>query len=1815
MKKSPSAYTNPTSARENLRQRFTIEPLEARIAPAANIWIGGTSGNWGDALNWSDGVPTADDDVTIDPVGVLTITIQTGAQVANSLMMPGDDTLAISGGSLTLTSASSVGNLSLSVGTLNAGPQLTLTGAGLFSGDATINGLVRNQGTLSIAGAPNLIGTIDNAGTLINRGQVDFGVAGLINNLSTGVLEMAKVGGGDVTGGATTVPGIVNSGIVRLTEAGVSTITIPFGNLTGGIIEVTAGTLSLEANGIWEGGSFLINAGSEVTLNAGNKTWTGSYTGSGGGILRLGGGVQGFSGGGTVTVGAAGATFNFPAGFFIFSGNAVLTGGAVSNLGEMSFADRPDLRVSIENAGKLINRGQIDFGVAGLINNLGTGVLEIAKVGGGDVTGGATTVPGIINSGVVRLTEAAVSTVTVPFGNLTGGIIEVTAGTLAFNADGIWEGGSFLISAGSEVTLNAGNKTWTGDYTGSGGGVLRLGGGVQGFGGGGTVAVGAAGATFNFPAGFFIFSGNAVLTGGAVNNLGEIAFADRPDLRVSLSNSGKLINRGQIDFGAAGLIDNLPTGVLEIAKVGGGDLTAGATTVPGIVNSGIVRLTEAAVSAFTVPFGNLAGGIIEVTAGTLAFDADGVWEGGSFLINTGSEVTLNAGNKTWTGSYTGSGGGVLRLGGGVQGFGGGGTVTVDAAGATFNFPAGFFIFSGNAVLTGGAVNNLGEIAFADRPDLRVSLSNSGKLINRGQIDFGVTGLINNLGTGVLEIAKVGGGDVTGGATTVPGIVNSGIVRLTEAAVSTITVPFGNLSGGIIEVTAGTLAVDSDGMWEGGSFVISVGSEVTLNAGNKMWTGTYTGSGGGILRLGGGVQGFSGGGTVTVGAAGATFNFPAGFFIFSGNAVLTGGAVSNLGEMAFADRPDLRVSIDNAGKLINRGQIDFGVAALINNLSTGVLEMAKVGGGDVTAGATTVPGIVNSGIVRLTEAGVSTLTVPFGNLAGGIIEVTAGTLAFDAGGLWEGGSFLINTGSEVTLNAGNKTWTGSFTGSGGGILRLGGGVQGFSGGGTITVGIGGATFDFPVGFFQFSGNASLTGGTLTNNGDITMADRPNLGLTIDNAGTLLNFAGIDFTGTGRINNLEGGTFTISNVADGTFAGGSTASPGIFNAGKLVLASSADLATGLPFSNTGLVQVTAGTLRFTGAVAEIINSELTAGTWEVFNGASLLITRTFATNSAELILHGTGVIGGLAANLTTNAGSIQLLEGATLSLARAFANNGELVVGSASLLATALNFTQTATGRIEFELGGPPDGGQFGRLAIGGAADLNGRAIFTLTNDFIPEIGQSFPLATFGSRTGAFATYDGTILGRDLFLSPALTDASLVVNAVESPANAKIADKKRVVTFTDADGDTIRITVKGGGSAEVGLLGEAIDNADIAFIDISEATSKTRLDIAVVGQRGDGIVNTGILFASGTGIKSISIKGDLGLLDATALDLGKVNVSGQLGRILAGDGDPKKPAIKKLTVGSLGTTEILPEPLLSTIDGSLLKLKVKRDVVGAAVDVLGTLGRTNIGGNLVGQIDTGAILLASIMERGFADPRVTGGLPFGAFNAEGVGKFSVAGNVAGGSVTSAGDISSVSIGQDLHAGAVTAGGQIKNVKVLGAMSGEDAANPSVVAALAKVGSTKPADAVAIDALQVKGDVSNAQVLLGFRKVSGDFSRPVVPANPDASAGKVVVKGDWSASSLVAGVFDATGDGFGQNDATISGDTTPDIFARIASVVIKGTVTGSANPDEHYAITAQQIGKLSINNEKIPLNKDTPDDIQLDPVNGNFRLVEVAAPVGKS
>jgi hypothetical protein len=313
------------------------------------------------------------------------------------------------------------------------------------------------------------------------------------------------------------------------------------------------------------------------------------------------------------------------------------------------------------------------------------------------------------------------------------------------------------------------------------------------------------------------------------------------------------------------------------------------------------------------------------------------------------------------------------------------------------------------------------------------------------------------------------------------------------------------------------------------------------------------------------------------------------------------------------------------------------------------------------------------------------------------------------------------------------------------------------------------------------------------------------------------------------------------------------------------------------------------------------------------------------------------------------------------------------------------------------------------------------------------------------------------------------------------------RKDVIAFEDVDGDLVTIKVAKG----------QIQPDDLVFapdgqLQLLKLTDPARFDganLSITAEQvgaGDGLVNVGAVNAEGVTLGKVKIDGDLGQIDV---------------------GNDSSRAIGSLKVGSLGamgaTTQMAGtlNPLFSDVRGSIGKLAVQDDVMNAIVSVVGNAKKVFIGGDLAETVPVMTVgaspSIAAFSGRSVIVPHVSGGV------------------ISPGSVL-ADDIGSFTVMGDVHGGEVVAEGNIKNVKVVGRLVGDDPSNPAVIAAK---GGENPG--TVFDKIIVQGDVTNAQILAGYNKLG-------VPQNANASIGAVVVKGNWTASSLVAGVQDTPLDG---------------------------------------------------------------------------------------
>lgn len=108
-----------------------------------------------------------------------------------------------------------------------------------------------------------------------------------------------------------------------------------------------------------------------------------------------------------------------------------------------------------------------------------------------------------------------------------------------------------------------------------------------------------------------------------------------------------------------------------------------------------------------------------------------------------------------------------------------------------------------------------------------------------------------------------------------------------------------------------------------------------------------------------------------------------------------------------------------------------------------------------------------------------------------------------------------------------------------------------------------------------------------------------------------------------------------------------------------------------------------------------------------------------------------------------------------------------------------------------------------------------------------------------------------------------------------------------------------------------------------------------------------------------------------------------------------------------------------------------------------------------------------------------------------------------------------------------------------------------------------------------LSVAGQVSHAEILAGY-------DRTGAAVNGDVRIGAVTIARDWIASSLVAGVTAGT-----EGSGLIAGGS-PAVVARIASIFIKGSISGSDGAGDSFSFVVEEIDFFQAAGVKLPLTR---------------------------
>jgi fibronectin-binding autotransporter adhesin len=901
---------------------------------------------------------------------------------------------------------------------------------------------------------------------------------------------------------------------------------------------------------------------------------------------------------------------------------------------------------------------------------------------------------------------------------------------------------------------------------------------------GGTFALGTATSVIN--ASLTVLGGSLRLSGTTLNGSGTLT--NSADLQVSggtvntaLSNQGTLeVQLGTSNFN--GTFTNTSAGTVTVQAAVQAFADATLKVANDFTNEGVIVLTAGpnlvgTGASLTVTSGmltNAAGGTINAAVGTgggsrflnaqldnrgtinvnrpLTLAANSAAHLNSGTINAYQTVTINQSGAS--SSFTNSG--AINLTGGdlilnqptaATTFTNSGTVTISSTTLTVNGgefdPAsgtvnGAVQLNGVALGSGTLSSNAAVTLSAGSEVAAAALTNQGSLVILGINQF--DGAFTNDVTGTLQVrgTSMFGTLFPGALTLTNGFTNNGLVELVAVGTNnsaTLSVTAGtltNAAGAVINVLSGFTGprVISAQLDNEGTINVSYAGGLTLTHPN----GTPAITNGGTINVNDGDLTVNQSGTTAVFVNTGTLNISAGRTLtinggefdpdsgsingavqLNGVALGSGTLSSNAAVTLSAGSQPANATLVNQGQLFIQGGTTTFNGSFTNG-ENGLLQLA--GGVNNTSAVLTVAN-------DLTNYGVIQLTARLGGV-GTTLNVTSGTLTNAPGALLE---TLAGTGGTHTLNAqldnqGTVNLSQRLT-----ITRT---AAAHTNSGVITV-----RADLTVNQLGATASFDNTGTINAVSGNVLFT-QTGTQPSFTNAGEIDVAAGRTFT-------LDGGTFT--NFADNTLTGGTYNLAGTFkftdariltNAATLVLDGSAaqimDQANANALAN---LAVNSGAFTLKNG-----RSFTRTGDFSNTGNVTVLGTSTFTVNGTFSQTDGATTLG--AGGTLTATGGVNLLGGVLSGSGTVNAdvvNAGELDVGASGtpgVLTVNGNYTQTAAGVLNVEIGGSLPGTQFDQLVIAGQATLDGTLNVGLINSFSPAPGDSFKILTFAGSTGGFAT---------------------------------------------------------------------------------------------------------------------------------------------------------------------------------------------------------------------------------------------------------------------------------------------------------------------------------------------------------------------------------------------------------------------------------------------------------------------------------------------
>ena len=1226
----------------------------------------------------------------------------------------GIGTLAISGGTLTLTGTSTyTGNTAI-----GRGATLALKGSGSIAQSATILFDPRGPtvGTFdisqtttgaSVAGlsGPSGVVSLGSKELTITVGSPGFGGViqdGGIGGGAGGSLRIATGAAQVLTGANTyTGPTTVESNAFLVLEDSGSIALSSSVNLMGSNagFDISCSCLSPQTirnlTSSFSDSIVFMGDTSLTVISTDDTTFAG--------ILESLGGIGGLikEGGATLTL----------------SGSSSYTGGTTINAGAISISSDANLGdaagVLVFGGGTLKTTADISMSRATTLN-AGGGTFDVAL--------GTALVQGGVIDGVGALTKIGGGTLVLEAVNTYTGATTISNGTLALANGG-------RISQSSEVTIASGatfdianNNFVNAIKSLSGAGDVQLGANVL------RITDGAPTSEFSGRIDDGGAFGGIQVWGGQLTLSGESTFSGPAEIRrggtLALKGSGSMVNAGVQfhDFG---------TGVatFDISQTSSGASILGLIGDTGVVSLGSKELTITIGSPFfagVIQDGGIAGGTggslriaslaLQVLSGANTYTGETTIEGFAYLAldQNGSIASSSGLNLTGAGAafdvscsclsavtvqnLSGETGSVVALGNtnltvlssrdtefkGIIApslFGDSGTGGLIKAGSGMLTLSGINTYIGGTTINGGAISISSD-------------SNLGAATGRLAFGGGTLRTTDDISMSRATTLNAGGGtfDVAVGTTLTQSGVIDGSGNLSKIGAGTLQLTVASTYLGDTTISAGTLALAVNGNISN-SNLVTVASGATLQ---------LIGS----LAPPAAIRNLAGGGTVQLLGRGLEITNASGEFAGSitgnGSLTLSGGTMTLTGASTYSGSTVIAqgatLALKGTGSLPSPSFVYFGSAGG-SGLAVLDISQTAVGAsvGALDDSASPGSGVVNLGSKALTltrAGGASAVVIQDGGLGGG----TGGgvTLAANAQQRLAG----INTYTGVTTVGANATLWMTDAGSIASSSRL-------------VLAAAGAVFDT---------SNSTTDQTIQDLEGVTgSAVRMGRTLAVGTSNST-TFAGI-IAGIGNFTKQGSGALTLSSV--NTYAGATT-----INAGTLALFGSGSIA-----ASSGLSLAAGGaSFDISGANGGRAIQDLTgvAGTTVVLGGNSLTVGTANSTSFAGNI-SGTG-------GLTKQGSGTLTLTGANTYSGVTTVSGGTLAGNTTSLQGNIVN-----NAAVVFDQGG--DGTYAGNMAGSGSLTLTG--------------GGNVTLSGTNTYTGGTTVSGGTLTGTTTSLRGNITNNAAVV----------------------------------------------------------------------------------------------------------------------------------------------------------------------------------------------------------------------------------------------------------------------------------------------------------------------------------------------------------------------------------------------------------------------------------------------------------------------